>query len=83
MQNLPAMHESNAFTDLPHKHYAGLFRQDKIIVDYTLKELPAWNSVQGKKFLMFYKNVCIPTCNVALFVGSLQLHVAFTIPQKD
>lgn len=41
MQNLPAMHESNTFTDLPHKHYAGLFRQDKIVVDYTLKELPA------------------------------------------
>lgn len=61
MQNLPAMHESNAFTDLPHKHYAGLFRQDKIIVDYTLKELPAWNPVQEKKFLIFYKNVCIPT----------------------
>lgn len=80
MQNLPAMHESNAFTDLPHKHYAGLFRQDKIVVDYTLKELPAWNPVQEKKFLMVLLQKCMHTfCNVVLFVSSLQLPVTFTI----
>lgn len=80
MQNLPAMHESNAFTDLPHKHYAGLFRQDKIVVDYTLKELPAWNSVKEKKFLMVLLQKCMHTfCNVILFVSSLQLPVTFTI----
>lgn len=79
MQNLPAMHESNAFTDLPHKHYAGLFRQDKIVVDYTLKELPAWNSVQEKKFLIFFQNCMHTFCNVILFVSTLQLPVTFTI----
>lgn len=50
MQNLSAMHESNALTDLPHKHDAGLLRQDKIIVDYSLKQLPARNPAQtGQK----------------------------------
>lgn len=55
MQNLSAMHESNALTDLPHKHDAGLLRQDKIIVDYSLKQLPARNPAQtGQKTELIY-----------------------------
>lgn len=59
MQNLSAMHESNALTDLPHKHDAGLLRQDKIIVDYSLKQLPARNPAQtGQKTELIYCGIC-------------------------
>lgn len=59
MQNLSAMHESNALTDLPHKHDAGLLRQDKIIVDYSLKQLPARNPAQtGQKTELIYWGIC-------------------------
>jgi hypothetical protein len=49
MQYFSAMHKSNALADLSHKHDAGFLRQDKVIIDYSLKQLSARDSINEER----------------------------------